>query len=1070
VKNDSRLRKSAGSRLTLHTSNRMEVLVEKLAELLHTSGSVFEPEIVVVQSLGMRQWLSIEIAQRLGICANVAFPFPQEFVHRVFATGGGVEEVASCDRGTLTWRILDVLPALVEKPEFAEVRSYLAGEREELRAYQLASVIAATFDGYLAFRPEMILEWERGEGEDWQAMLWRELAGRSETAHLPALWSKMKERLDLGESIGLREQRVAIFGISSLPPFYLEVIEAVAREIEVHLFVMQPTPEWWSDIVSPKEERRIRKKHRGASAEALHLERGNPLLACMGRIGKDFLGLIAGLDPAEHDEQFVEPEGERMLAEIQRDIFRLREPERKRAIVEGDRSIQVHSCHSRMREMEVLHDQLLAIFESEPGITPRDVVVMMPDVGVYAPFIEAVFDSPHEERMRIPYSISDRAVRAESSVANTFLRLLEISSSRFAASEVMALLETPAVQRKFDLGEADIEVVREWIRQTGIRWGINPEHRVQFGVPEFNQNSWRNGLARLLLGYAMPTGERKLFGGVLPFDEVEGDLADTLGNFAEFASKVFELASLGKEPRTLDGWERTMRGVVSAFFEDDEHSAEELVQVHGVIAELGELRETSGFAREVPLDVIVAHLKSALGDSARGRGFLAGPVTFCTLKPMRSIPFEVVCLAGMDGAAYPRRYSAPGFDLMAQHPRAGDRAGRDEDRYLFLEALLSARKVFYVSCVGQSQADNSVIPPSVLVSELLDYIDAGFEGGAEQLVVTKHRLQAFNPVYFEKANPRFWSYSKDLAEASKVAQGIRAEAGPFCDGPLAEAAEEIRDVTVSELVRFFNNPAKHFLETQLRISLPEEEDDLEDAEPFQVATLVEYQIAQDLLAAKIAGRDIDTEFVLARARGHMQPGVIGESSFQDICENVDTVAAAMKEHATGVPSPGVMVDLEVGGFRVYGTLPRLIGGRLVQCRVAKLKPKDWIALWVNHVVANIGSPIESVLIGMDEKKVRAVVHRMKALGNAREMLERLLELYRKGLREPLRFFPESSLALVTSKKADPRADVEKRWTTDEKDPHIALAVRGIDDPLDEEWERVSRAFYRPLLEATTELK
>src|SRR5207249_3253158 len=138
--------------------------------------------------------------------------------------------------------------------------------------------------------------------------------------------------------------------------------------------------------------------------------------------------------------------------------------------------------------------------------------------------------------------------------------------------------------------------------------------------------------------------------------------------------------------------------------------------------------------KAVALDVVAAQLEDSLEESSSGAGFLSGQLTFCALKPMRSVPLKVVCLLGLNDTAYPRHDRPPGFDLVAQHPQRGDRNIRDSDRALFLEALLSAREVFYLSYIGQSLRDNNPLPPSVLVSELLDYVGQNFQARIDEFV------------------------------------------------------------------------------------------------------------------------------------------------------------------------------------------------------------------------------------------------------------------------------------------------------------------------------------------------
>ena len=638
-------------------------------------------------------------------------------------------------------------------PGFEVLRNYINGERPELKRFQLATKISDVFNQYIAFRPQMILDWDAGKEDHWQAVLWRELAREAEGLHQPALGRKLAGALRRGgAALDQLPSRVSIFGISTLPKFYLDLVQVLAERIEVHLFVMEPTPQWWQHIVSAREEAMMLRKQPKRTAEDLYLERGNSLLASMGRLGRDFLGLVGDLDSAVYLERFVHPVGETMLSRIQEDIFELRDPAEKTPLPENDRSIQVHSCHSAMREIEVLHDQLLALFADNPALEPKDILVMMPDVATYAPFIEAVFGTPEIENQRIPFTIADRNARVENGIIDTFLTILELAGSRFGASSLLNMLESPAVQRRFKLAQSDLETIRVWIEKAEIRWGIDALHRQELGLPAFEQNTWREGLDRLLLGYALPGRNSCLFKNILPCDEVEGSLAETLGNFIEFTSRIFATAKELERTRTLEGWQVMLREIVDRFFDPTDDVEREMLQVRRVLESLGETGAISGFDEAIDLDVLLAFLTSAFGSVISGSGFLLGAVTFCALKPMRSIPFEVIAILGMNDTAYPRKPVVTGFDLIAQNPQPGDRSVRDDDRYLFLEALLSTRKVFYVSYIGQSIKDNSALPPSVLVSELLDYLNRAFEMPhrklAKEFLVTRHRLHPFNTDYF----------------------------------------------------------------------------------------------------------------------------------------------------------------------------------------------------------------------------------------------------------------------------------------------------------------------------------
>ena len=1062
--------------LHLHTSNRLELLADALARIFEKPlRKPFAAEVVVVPSLGLERWLTQQLATRRGICANVEFVFPQKFVAGMMDKALPNRAAASFYvRENLTWRVMSLLPALAARSEFAELRRYLEQPRPELRLFQLSGKIASAFDRYLAFRPQMILDWERGREKHWQAVLWRELMQSAPGLHSPALAEEFFALLDRGD-VSLPE-RISLFGLPTLPPFYVQFLQQLARATELHLFLMRPTPEWWSDIRSEREELRARRKAPASKQLDFQFERGNPLLASFGKLGREFLEKITALNPTAEDEKFVLPNDGTMLAQIQRDIFQLDDPTDRspRAVAPNDCSLQFHSCHSPMREMEVLHDQLLKLFDENSDLKPHDIVVMTPDISVYAPFIEAVFGTAPEP-LRIPFSVADRGTRAENGVIDTFVRILELAGSRFTASSVVAILESVALQRRFKLAEPDLDIIRTWIQKTGIRWGIDAAHRAAFGLPEFGENSWRAGLDRLLLGYAAPARGARLFEGILAFDNVEGNLAETLGHFAEFAEALFFTARDLETPRSLADWEKTLREISLRFFLADDEREPELRQLRRVIDSLGESAELSGFNESVPLDVLLAHLEQALSNIESGSGFLVGRVTFCALKPMRAVPFRVVCLVGMNDTAYPRHDRPPAFDLVAQKPQAGDRTTRDDDRYLFLEALLSARDVLYISYVGRSIRDNSAIPPSVLVSELLDYTHA---------IPTEHPLQPFSAKYFTGTNGLF-SYSAENCVASETASEERDQPAPFILEKIGEPEAEWQQLDNARLLSFLGNPSKFLIRERLGLRIPRLDSLLEEAEPLEPHGLAKYALEQDFLSRALAGEEFEALFPVVRAGGELPPGSAGESHLRELSANARLFAEVVRQSAQNRGEPELL-QLSIGRFEISARIDNVFDGRLLRQRLTTRKPKDLLRTWIDHLLLNCLRPVESILITATKEKQPVVERFAPANDDPRKLLAGLLDFYWRGLREPLPFFPRSSFAFAdrtvhpTRGGSSPLDKARKTWgdspqprdddfgqRAEREEDYFDLAFRNVADPLGPEFQELAMAVFEPALEVMT---
>ncbi|NVN92908.1 MAG: exodeoxyribonuclease V subunit gamma [Desulfuromonadales bacterium] len=1060
--------------LNIYTSNRMENLVSALADVLaQPISSPLAPEVIVMQSKGMQRWLAMELAKRFGVWANCDYPFPNSMVWRLFSQIlPDIPDTSAFEPELLTWKIMGLLPSFLDSKPFAPLLRYLSDDRDGLKRFQLVERIADTFDQYTLFRPEMLLAWEAGAGqgdEEWQALLWRELVRGGSGRHRGRLKEDFCQQIEaiVPAECGIPE-RIALFGISYLPGYHMDILAATARVTEVNLFLLSPTREYWSDIISSRAMARLSPEDRSLRSE------GNSLLVSLGKLGRDFSDMTIEIgDLAVIQEDLYDDPGEgSLLHTIQSRILNLTgagEGGAKYLLEADDHSVQIHSCHSPLREIEVLHDNLLDLLEREQGLEPRHIVVMTPDIETYAPYVAMVFEGAQDPNSKIPYSIADRSLASEGQVAAVTLKLLGVPGSRLTVVQLLDILEMPPVSRRFELNEEDLENIRRWLGETRVRWGMDEHDRELQGVPGYRDNSWRAGLDRLLLGYAMPDEKGRLFNGLLPYDEMEGSGVRSLGKLVEFVDRIAELADSFGAPRTLEGWCDYFRAMLADFIAVEDDTARELDAVAGVVGSMAELGEQSGFGELVAPAVTRSWFTNRLRQVQKGLGFMTGGVTFCAMLPMRSIPFRVVALIGMSDGAFPRQSRPPGFDLIARNPRRGDRSLRDEDRYLFLEAILSARDCLYLSYVGQSIKDNSEVPPSVLVSELLDAIDRDCtvdgERITEERLVTRHRLQAFSRDYFSEGSPLF-SYSAENCAALIEKNSAVSVPSAFMAVPLAEPGDEWRDIPLAKLISFFRNPAQFFMENRLGIRMEDVDQPLEEREPFGMEGLESYSLKHELLKISLQGGNPGEYLPVARARGILPPAQHGRILFEETVENVEAFARVVRgEIGNAAPLPRLDFQLDLDRFRLNGSLDQIWPERMIRYRCAKLKAKDQMQVWLEHLVLNAlqpeGYPRETVLIMVDGSLL------FGAVDDAPAILKTLLDLYWQGLSMPLRFFPASSMAYAHKLEWNLERAI-KAWEGgfngfgECDEPGFRLCF-GSSPPFDEEFERIAHTVLESLI-------
>jgi exodeoxyribonuclease V gamma subunit len=1047
--------------LRVYHSNRLDVL-EALMEFIVEQDRLndpFEPEMVLVQSTGMAQWLQMTLSKRFGIAANIEFPLPASFIWDMFVRVlPEIPEQSAFNKQSMSWKLMTLLPAMLEQEAFVPLRHYLSDDSDKRKLFQLASRIADLYDQYLVYRPEWLTRWEADErvegiddAQNWQAPLWKALVEHTAALDQPLwhranLYQRFISALESSEQkpVGL-PSRVFICGISALPPVYLQALQALGKHVDVYVLFTNPCRYYWGDIKDPaflaKLLARQRRHHREQRDLPLFRDNiqaptlfnaegeqdvGNPMLASWGKLGRDYIYLLAGLERYQELDAFVDIEPDNLLHNLQYDILELQNSaiagrtaeefarsDSKRTLDPEDRSLSIHVCHSPQREVEVLHDRLLAMLEDDPTLSPRDIIVMVSDIDSYSPFIQAVFGSASGERY-VPWAISDRRARQSHPALEAFITLLSLPDSRFVSEDVLALLDVPVLAARFNIDEEGLRYLRQWVNESGVRWGMDDDNVREWDLPPTGQHTWRFGLTRMLLGYAMESSQGE-WQSILPYDESSGLIAELVGHLASLLMKLNQWRHRLSEERPLSEWLPVCREMLNDFFlpDTDTEAALTLIeqQWQGIIDQGLE----SHYGETVPLSLLRDELAQRLDQERISQRFLAGPVNICTLMPMRSIPFKVVCLLGMNDGIYPRALAPLGFDLMSQKPVRGDRSRRDDDRYLFLEALMSAEQKLYISYIGRSIQDNSERYPSVLVQELVDYIGQSHclrgddelncdesERRVKAHISHLHSRMPFDAVNFQPGETQ--SYAREWLNAAS----LEGEAHSDFIQPLPPVV--IETLPLEQLQRFWSHPVRAFFQMRLQVNFRIEDNDIPETEPFTLEGLTRYQLNQQLVNTLVEEQDAGLMYSRFRAGGELPYGAFGEIAWDD--QRQEMQALADRVNACRLPGKSLEIDLQCDGVNITGWLPQVQSDGLLRWRPSMQNVSQGMQLWLEHLVYCASGGIgESRLLLRKDGEWRFPP---LAADEAMKYLAELVAGYREGMSQPLLFLPESGGAWLKS--------------------------------------------------------
>jgi exodeoxyribonuclease V gamma subunit len=969
--------------------------------------------------------------------------------------------------------------------------------------WELSAQIADIFDQYLLFRPDWLEAWENGTGSfeehPWQASLWKAICER---------WPNMPNRArlmlsfnkdfgfgmgsgsgsgsGLGSGLGSGSASIAssgvgtgaaasagsgvesvagsvadsssnadtsmaqkwhlpsklfVFGLSSVAPPMLEAVVRSSKVIEVSWYQLSNVG---TGDISPDDlfaslqtaQRTFEELFQEIFREE-KVEIRTKLLTEKGKVAESDESRSETLGKGSYD---AKSNPKTTLSAIQ---GRLRNRNETYDLPIDD-SFQVHKCHSARREVEVLRDRLLTLFETRE-IRPGDVAIVCPDPALYVPFIEEVFGQADGDRdaPRIPYRISGRFQSDNVLGTEVFLKALQLANSRFKMPEILDWLEFAPVLGDVAESMGLRETLHRWVMDQRIRWGSDAQQINEFGFSMSGRHTWQHGLDRLMLAWLTSENEDVVFEGYLSGSAVATqDAGVLLGRLATLLSALSDLRETAQKTMNLRDWQQQLDALCMVLFGENVAYRR---SIDAALTELIRIEELGVESENVPFAVISSHLKTVLGKSGLGRSWNPGVVVCTGMVALHQIPYKVVAMIGLNDGSLPGRTPVAGFDLIPLHPRKGDRLRRESDRQMFLDYVLHTSDVLYISYVGMRQTDNKPMAPSVMITMLLDFMRRSWPARRDLIdgIVKQHALQPFSKIYYadvgadvragggadvgphKGAHTRSYSVrnaqlASKLGEIPVIRKPLLAEGERLSElrGDF-DSNEEVIAITVEELVRFYRNPTQ-FLLQKMGISLVEGDLPDADSEPFKLDGLETWKLRDAFVKDWFDGK------FLGDVEASASPGIsVNERSWYDgslpdepvatrlLGELEDQVSRYQMKIDSYVSEDDffrqVRVDRQVTSisateYQVTGTFKHILNSKLILVEAGKEKAANLLRNWIKHVVINLRYPRQTVVIFND--KVR--VFRELSLDEALVRAQNLLYFRELGMQQFLPFFSETA--------------------------------------------------------------
>lgn len=1098
--------------LFVHRAASTAVLADGLAELLATPlEDPFAQEVVAVPAKGVERWLAQRLSHRLGagprgsdgVCAGVRFLNPHSLVSLVL----GIERDDPWHPDQLAWTVLQAIDESLSEPWAAPLATHLGADASldeterglrRGRRFAVARRLAGIFSAYAVQRPSLVANWREHGSRDglagvpgavemdvagtlpqdlaWQPPLWRAVLELVEADPPEVRHAKVVAALQAGgDPAGLElPGRLSLFGHTRIASSEVEVINALAQHRDVHLWLPQASPAAWEAL---REVVSTGPVLRAQDTSVDHIR--HPLLASLGRDARELQRTLAPTGATDSrlgallDAAPPEPPAT-LLGWLQHDLHTDHVPtatERaSRTLAPADASVQVHACHGRGRQIQVLRDVLTGLLLEHPDLEPRDILVMCPDIDAYAPLVHAGFGlgevvrgeesgdgaSPGHPAHRLRVMLADRAPRHTNPLLALAARLLELAGGRLTASDVLDLARSEPVRRRFALDDDGLDRAAGWVDQVGVRWGLDAEHRADYDLGKFPQNTWRAGLDRVLTGAALDGQDTTHLGQTVALDDLDSGDIDLAGRLAELIERLGAVLRALHECREAPDWTSTLREGVLNLADVARADTWQVTQLERELARIETAARRGSASTQLALSDVHAMLEEHLSGRATRSSFRTGTLTVCTMVPMRSVPHRVVALVGLDDGVFPRTTTPDGDDALARRPVTGERDTRAEDRQLLLDAVMAAGETLVITYTGADEHSGAQRPPAVPLGELLDTLaETATPHESAPPLVRRHPLQPHDarnlggrapgqapllpgdaPFSFDPA-----ALAGGLAHLARPLVPDASEVAPLVPQPL----EHLRggDIALEDLQRFLAQPAQAFLRQRLGLLLPDQPEEPAEGIPIDLDGLEKWKIGDRMLRAVLAGTHPDNARLHELWQGAAPPGELGRAVLDDIESAVRGIAAATLGLREG-SGRSLDIDLELpDGRRLSGTLNNLHGSpvRVLTSTYSSIKAKQRLRSWVNALVLSAAGHdgATSHVVGQRRRGNKPGVGHFRhgpvqpdvALG----ILTHLVEVYDRGMAQPLPLGVQTACAFAEAFRGNggneqaALMDAAKKWET-----------------------------------------
>ncbi len=967
-------------------SVKTENLAEILLQQIDKTKSPFSKELILIPNSGMQRYLELKIAKDKGICTHIDITylgsFFNDFYSKILAKQG--KSLIKHNKHTITYQILSLFNEILDKNEIDDyLTKILKNNQQPNQKYYLASTIATHLLKYLEQRPEIISCWEQQSlftdniHEFWQKDIYHKL----ELSKQSIFFLKQKFNNFIKEKkqslTKVVPETIHIFGFHFIPKHQLDDLFQISEYINLKFYSINPCVEFWGDII--RKEEKLRQEITDYDNKnfdiSILFEVANPLLASWGSSAKFLIDSLNNHSTNNLDYIFNDKntESNNNLDFLKNNIINLENKSIDNCKTKKstkDDSITFKKASSPRREVEILYDYILDILENNDDIKPSDIIVTMPNVAIYSPYVNSIFSA----NKVLPFSISNQTAVDTDPDVNTFLALFDLINSNFSKTDFFNFCNQQTVREIFDFSLKELDSIKFYLDEAKVNWGYDENHKrksllcIENKDTEIDTNIYKQGhLQKMLDGLYLAYCCGKPLNHSQKIDEEI--IGETIANKHFRTSQVEILAKLTKlfemlkfaanvkfEQKTLTDWFRVLKQL-SANFNTNKSKKNIL---NDLINDWFELIKQTKQTDLYDFSIIYTDICEIMTTQEMRGPFLSGSISFCSAIPMRSIPSKVTCMLGMNND-FPANLPKYEFDLLANSSKLSDKNLARESKYLFLESILATSDKFYLSYNGVDEKTGELISPSVLVLELEDYLQQIGINITKTTDLTEDYLQAFSKELF---SPTIKTYSPFYKKPKKE---------KFINLDNSENIEIDKNWTINKLTKALTNPIKFYLDKNIGILTKEitSNDDYEAQNDSFISAhnaLEEWFVNDCLIRAELENSDTKSKEYskenfnkLLLAKNLQVPTIFKDFNYKNHYENIEIYLKTLSQLNLNNQT-NIQILWSNNIYNIINKFNNIYDDRFILTTFSKFKFNNLLKTWLSHLILNTKKQITSIYV------------------------------------------------------------------------------------------------------------